>query len=54
MTIASMPTRGIKKPAIRWRSVAVHGFLILGALVMIYPLLWLASSSFEASQSYLL
>ncbi len=47
MTIASMPTRGIKKPAIRWRSVAVHGFLILGALVMIYPLLWLASSSLK-------
>ena len=47
MTIASMPTRGIKKPAIRWRSVAVHGFLILGALVMIYPLLWLARSSLK-------
>jgi multiple sugar transport system permease protein len=25
----------------------VHGFLILGALVMIYPLLWLASSSLK-------
>ena len=47
MTIASMLTRVMKKPAIWWRSVVVHGFLILGALVMIYPLLWLASSSLK-------
>lgn len=31
------------------RGLAVHGCLILGALVMIYPLLWLASSSLKPS-----
>ncbi|WP_404287108.1 carbohydrate ABC transporter permease [Microvirga sp. RSM25] len=47
MTTASMLTRVMRKPPTRWRSVIIHGFLILGALVMIYPLLWLASSSLK-------
>jgi multiple sugar transport system permease protein len=45
MTTSSALTRKPKNATIRWRSIIVHGFLILGALVMIYPLLWLASSS---------
>jgi multiple sugar transport system permease protein len=47
MTTSSALNQTPKKPAIRWRGLAVHGFLILGALVMIYPLLWLASSSLK-------
>ncbi|WP_262265855.1 carbohydrate ABC transporter permease [Microvirga yunnanensis] len=47
MTTPSVLTREPKKLTIRWRSIIVHGFLILGALVMIYPLLWLASSSLK-------
>src|SRR4051812_31117766 len=47
MTTASMLTRVMRKPPTRWRSIIIHGFLILGALVMIYPLLWLASSSLK-------
>jgi multiple sugar transport system permease protein len=31
----------------RWRRLLIHVGLILGALVMIYPLLWLASSSLK-------
>ncbi|WP_410055123.1 carbohydrate ABC transporter permease [Microvirga sp. Mcv34] len=47
MTTPSMLTRKPKRLTIRWRSIIVHGFLIVGALVMIYPLLWLASSSLK-------
>ncbi|WP_201832603.1 carbohydrate ABC transporter permease [Microvirga zambiensis] len=47
MTTASMPTQGTRNWRIRWRSIVVHGCLILGAFVMIYPLLWLASSSLK-------
>ena len=47
MTTPSVLTREPKKLNIRRRSIIVHGFLILGALVMIYPLLWLASSSLK-------
>jgi multiple sugar transport system permease protein len=47
MTTPSVLTREPKRLTIRWRSIIVHGFLILGALVMIYPLLWLASSSLK-------
>jgi multiple sugar transport system permease protein len=47
MTTPSVLAREPKKLTIRWRSIIVHGFLILGALVMIYPLLWLASSSLK-------
>lgn len=39
--------RGRRDRAGAWRPVLVHGGLILGALLMIYPLLWLASSSFK-------
>jgi multiple sugar transport system permease protein len=34
---------------LRWRSVFIHSFLILGGLAMIYPLIWLASSSLKPS-----
>jgi multiple sugar transport system permease protein len=47
MTTPSVLPREPKKLNIRRRSIIVHGFLILGALVMIYPLLWLASSSLK-------
>ena len=47
MTIAVADARDKKKRAFNWRSVAVHGCLIFGALLMIYPLLWLASSSLK-------
>jgi multiple sugar transport system permease protein len=47
MTTVTVLTRGTNKQAFRWRSIIVHGCLILGALVMIYPLLWLASSSLK-------
>jgi multiple sugar transport system permease protein len=47
MTTPSVLTREPKRLTIRWRNIIVHGFLILGALVMIYPLLWLASSSLK-------
>jgi multiple sugar transport system permease protein len=47
MTTPSVLTQEPKRLTIRWRSIMVHGFLILGALVMIYPLLWLASSSLK-------
>jgi len=47
MTTSSVQTEKPKNSTIRWRSIVVHGFLILGALVMIYPLLWLASSSLK-------
>jgi multiple sugar transport system permease protein len=39
--------RRMNKPAFRWRGIIVHACLILGALLMIYPLLWLASSSLK-------
>jgi multiple sugar transport system permease protein len=47
MTTPPVLPREPKKLNIRRRSIIVHGFLILGALVMIYPLLWLASSSLK-------
>jgi multiple sugar transport system permease protein len=47
MTTPFVLTQEPKRLTIRWRSIMVHGFLILGALVMIYPLLWLASSSLK-------
>jgi multiple sugar transport system permease protein len=47
MTIAVADARDEKKRAFNWRSIAVHGCLIFGALLMIYPLLWLASSSLK-------
>ncbi len=47
MITATVLTRGTNKPAFRWRSIIVHACLILGALLMIYPLLWLASSSLK-------
>ncbi len=47
MITAAVHTQETQQPAFRWRSIVVHGFLIVGALVMIYPLLWLASSSLK-------
>lgn len=32
-----------------WRGLLVHGGLLLGALVMLYPLFWLASASLKPS-----
>ena len=37
-------------PSGRIERFLVHGFLILGACVMLYPLFWLASSSLKPSQ----
>jgi multiple sugar transport system permease protein len=36
-----------QKRTIRWNIVATHFCLILGAMVMLYPLLWMLSSSFK-------
>jgi multiple sugar transport system permease protein len=47
MTTAAVRPRRMNKPAFRWRGIIVHACLILGALLMIYPLLWLASSSLK-------
>ena len=30
-----------------WKEVLYHLFVIFGALVMVYPLLWMVFSSFE-------
>jgi multiple sugar transport system permease protein len=47
MTTAAVRPPRMNKPAFRWRGIIVHACLILGALLMIYPLLWLASSSLK-------
>jgi multiple sugar transport system permease protein len=39
-----------RKSRIRPKRILLHAFLIAGALVMIYPLLWLASSSLKPAQ----
>jgi multiple sugar transport system permease protein len=38
---------GISRRATMWRSVVRHGALILIAFIMLYPLLWMAASSFK-------
>ncbi|CAH1649008.1 MAG: carbohydrate ABC transporter permease [Chelatococcus sp.] len=48
MTEAATAQPNRPKP-VSWRGLAVHACLITGALVMIYPLLWLASSSVKPS-----
>ncbi|CAH1649248.1 carbohydrate ABC transporter permease [Chelatococcus asaccharovorans] len=45
MTNAATTSHHARSIAISWQSLAIHACLIIGALVMIYPLLWLASSS---------
>jgi multiple sugar transport system permease protein len=37
------PTLGVRRPL--WRRLLTHALLLVGLLLMIYPLLWLASSS---------
>ena len=41
--------RSTRRQRFALRSMVIHACLILGALVMIYPLLWLASSSLKPS-----
>ena len=36
--------------SIPWNRLGLHGLLILGAVVMLYPLLWLASSSLKPAE----
>ena len=36
--------------AIDWNRVGLHALLLLGAVVMLYPLLWLASSSLKPAE----
>ncbi len=33
----------------RWKSVLMHGLLLAGAVIMIYPLLWMVASSLKPS-----
>jgi multiple sugar transport system permease protein len=35
---------------VRWNRLGLHALLLLGAVVMLYPLLWLASSSLKPAQ----
>jgi multiple sugar transport system permease protein len=35
---------------VRWNRLGLHALLLLGAVVMLYPLLWLASSSVKPAQ----
>jgi pectin-derived oligosaccharide transport system permease protein len=37
-------------PAVRWRRLALHGVIIAGSLIMLYPLLWMASSSLKPAE----
>jgi multiple sugar transport system permease protein len=41
------PARLAQKNRIHWGSVMVHACLLLGATLMLYPLLWMLSSSFK-------
>ena len=40
-------TTQMKRPTVRWRSVILHSVVVAGALVMLYPLLWMVSSSLK-------
>jgi pectin-derived oligosaccharide transport system permease protein len=33
--------------AVRWRSGVIHAVLIVGALIMVFPLLWMVTASFK-------
>src|SRR5690606_1631818 len=45
------PPRPRRRPTIRWRSLVKHALLIALALTMIYPLPWMLSSSFTATET---
>ncbi|MBS7701213.1 MULTISPECIES: carbohydrate ABC transporter permease [unclassified Chelatococcus] len=49
MTDATAISGASRHSLINWRGLAIHAGLIAAALVMIYPLLWLASSSVKPS-----
>lgn len=49
MTDATLTSPPAKDASFNWRGLIIHVCLIIGALIMIYPLLWLASSSLKPS-----
>ena len=42
-----MAMAGESQKAAVWRSLVRHGLLVLAAFAMLYPLLWMAASSFK-------
>jgi multiple sugar transport system permease protein len=49
MAMSSTASVSSRPHSLRWRRALVHVLLTVGALIMIYPLLWLASSSLKPS-----